>query len=215
MRAQGVGLKVLIAAGVGSVLAYASHARADEPVAASEPRLMSETAEVTSVVDAFDKDDPFDLHLLLGFSQQWKNANIRRETALFQPGLTTGGFVARTENIAKYNQSLSMLNVGADIGIFRDFALVTHVDDVIVIARAKDHWLLVAQTEESIAMIVPILLPHGNETVGNGDSHIIEWGTSRDPRHAFEKRSDLCHIAGYAWKSRVGFLLPIYHEWQQ
>ena len=39
-------------------------ANADEPVAAREPQLMTETAEVTSVVDAFDRDDPFDLNLL-------------------------------------------------------------------------------------------------------------------------------------------------------
>ena len=30
-------------------------ARADEPIAASEPRLLNETAEVTTVADAFDQ----------------------------------------------------------------------------------------------------------------------------------------------------------------
>jgi hypothetical protein len=107
-----------------SVLFAPSLARADEPVAASEPRLLSESSEITSVVDAFDKDDPFDLHLVLGFSQMWKNANIRRETQLFQPGLTTGNFVARTENVAKFSQSISTLNVGGDVGIYRDLAFV-------------------------------------------------------------------------------------------
>ena len=57
---------------------------------------MSETAEITSVVDAFDKDDPFDLNLTLGFQQTWKAANIHRETALNQPGLSSGGYVAGT-----------------------------------------------------------------------------------------------------------------------
>lgn len=99
-------------------------AMADEPVAASEPRLMSETSEITSVVDAFDSTDPFDVHFLLGFEQSWKTANIRRETALFQPGLSTGGFVAHSENVAKFSQSTSTLNMGADVGIFRDLALV-------------------------------------------------------------------------------------------
>lgn len=97
---------------------------------------MSETAEITSVVDAFDKNDPFDLHLVLGFSQQWKSANIRRETSLFQPGLTTGGFVARTENVAKYNQSLSTLNVGADIGLYRDVALVLRLPIILSDSRS-------------------------------------------------------------------------------
>src|SRR5580658_4235614 len=101
--------------------------RADEPVAASEPRMMSETAEVTSVVDAFDKDDPFDLNLTLGFQQSWKHANIRRETTLNQPGLSSGGFTAQTENIASYSQQISTLNVGADIGLWRDLAIIARL----------------------------------------------------------------------------------------
>ena len=88
---------------------------------------MSETAEVTSVVDAFDNDDPFDLNLTLGFHQSWKSASIRRETSLSQPGLSTGGFVAATENIATYSQQVSTLNMGADIGIYRDLALILRV----------------------------------------------------------------------------------------
>src|SRR4051794_11395837 len=69
-------------------------AHADEPISAREPRLMQETGENTTVIDAFDKDDPFDANLLLTLRQQWKTANIRRETSLSQPGLSSGGFVA-------------------------------------------------------------------------------------------------------------------------
>ncbi|MGH7286162.1 MAG: hypothetical protein ACRELY_31975 [Polyangiaceae bacterium] len=99
-------------------------ARADEPVAASEPRMMQETAEITSVVDAFDKDDPFDLNLTLGFEQRWKHANIRRESDLAQTGLSTGGFTPATENVASFSESTSILNVGADIGLYHDLALI-------------------------------------------------------------------------------------------
>ncbi|MEO7111700.1 MAG: hypothetical protein ABI183_14765 [Polyangiaceae bacterium] len=101
-------------------------AHADEPVSASEPRQMRETAEITSVVDAFDtdNDDPFDLNLTLGFEQRWKHANIRRESDLAQPGLSTGGFTPATENVASFSESTSILNIGADIGIFRDLALI-------------------------------------------------------------------------------------------
>ena len=98
---------------LGLVAASEVPAIAEEPVTSSEPRLMSETAEVTSVVDAFDRDDPFDLHLTLGFQQTWKRSDIRRETNLFQPGLSTGGFVASTENVASYSQSVSLLNFGS------------------------------------------------------------------------------------------------------
>jgi hypothetical protein len=112
------------------IVASPALAGADEPVAASEPRLMSETGEITSVVDAFDKDDPFDLNLILGFQQTWKHANIRRETTLNQPGLSDGNFVAATENVASYSQQISTLDVGADVGIYRDLALILRLPKI-------------------------------------------------------------------------------------
>jgi hypothetical protein len=105
------------------VLLVAAPAAADEPVAAQEPRLLRETGENTTVIDAFDKDDPFDANLLLTLRQSWKSANIRRESTIAQPGLATGGFMAANENVAKYSQSTTILEVGGDIGIFRDLAL--------------------------------------------------------------------------------------------
>ena len=94
--------------------------------------MMSETAEITTVADAFDKGDPFDLNLVLGFSQSWKNAKIRRESQLQQNGLggapgSPAGFTPATENIATYKSSLSMLNVGADVGLYHDLALILRV----------------------------------------------------------------------------------------
>lgn len=120
-------MRGLAAALLGPVLAAVALsprlAHADEPISAREPRLLTETGENTTVIDAFDKDDPFDANLLLTFRQQWKSANIRRETSLAQGGLSSGGFVARTENVASYSQSTSILEVGGEIGIFRDLAL--------------------------------------------------------------------------------------------
>jgi hypothetical protein len=113
---------VLAAALLAAACTCPRAALADEPVAAKEPRLLRETGENTTVIDAFDKDDPFDANLLLTFRQQWKSANIRRETSLAQPGLSTGGFVSANENVASYTQSVSILEVGGDIGIFRDLA---------------------------------------------------------------------------------------------
>src|SRR5580698_4716326 len=117
-------------------LGLSTEARADEPVAATEPRLMSETAEVTSVVDAFDKDDPFDLNITLGFEQTWRHADIRRETTLNQPGLSSGRFTAQTENVATYNQQISTLNVGADVGIYRDLALIARLPIILQNAQS-------------------------------------------------------------------------------
>ncbi len=118
------------------VASFSRHARADEPFAATEPHLLDETAEVTSVVDAFDRDDPFDLHIYAGFTQRWKRADIHRETALNQPGLTTGGFVANTENIARFSEDTSILNVGADIGLFRDLALTFRLPIILSDSRS-------------------------------------------------------------------------------
>jgi hypothetical protein len=122
-------MRTALLAAALSALAFASvlparTARADEPVAAKEPRLLSETGENTTVIDAFDGDDPFDLSLMLGFEQTFKHANIRRETSLAQPGLTTGGFTSKNENVASYDQAITALNVGADVGLFRDLALL-------------------------------------------------------------------------------------------
>ena len=44
-------------------LATAKSAHADEPIKVGEPRVLSEPGEITDVVDAFDGDDLFDLHL--------------------------------------------------------------------------------------------------------------------------------------------------------
>ena len=122
-------LRVLAAIGAFATILAAplpgleAAARADEPVAAVEPRLLNETGENTTVIDAFDKDDPFDANLLLTLRQQWKSANIRRETSLSQGALSSGGFVSRNENVASYSQSTTTLEIGADVGIFRDLAL--------------------------------------------------------------------------------------------
>lgn len=128
-------IRLASAALVAALGATTSPARADEPVAAKEPRLLRETGENTTVIDAFDKDDPFDANLLLTFRQSWKSANIRRESSLAQPGLSTGGFTAANENVASYSQSLTVLEVGGDIGIYKDLALSLRLPLILADAR--------------------------------------------------------------------------------
>jgi hypothetical protein len=118
---HGVGLGAALAA--LTLLGSPQPAKADEPVAAKEPRLLQESGENTTVIDAFDKDDPFDANLLLTFRQQWKSANIRRETSLAQPGLANAAAMAQNENVASYSQSRTILDIGGDIGIYHDLAL--------------------------------------------------------------------------------------------
>lgn len=84
---------------------------------------LDDTAEVTNVLDAFDADDPFDFKFSLGYATRLKNAKIRRESDLKQPGLTQGRFVASNENIASYAQTTHTLNILAEAGLWKDLAL--------------------------------------------------------------------------------------------
>ncbi len=118
----GLGVATAIAIGLGGNVA-----RAEEPHKVTEPPVLNEPAEITQVVDAFDGDDPFDLNLSLGYQQSWSSATIRRETYIAQPGLSTGGFVNDTMNVGKYSHTTSRLNTRADIGIYKDIALVIRV----------------------------------------------------------------------------------------
>jgi hypothetical protein len=120
------------------LVAFARPARGDEPIGAREPHLMSQTAEITTVADAFDEGNPFDLNLVLGFQQSWKHASIRRETQLNQPGLATGNFIPATENVASYSSSMSTLLVGADIGIYHDLALILRAPIILGWSQTMD-----------------------------------------------------------------------------
>ncbi|MFI5302188.1 MAG: hypothetical protein ACHREM_29205, partial [Polyangiales bacterium] len=110
----------------GATLLSASRARADEPIKASEPTLMSEPGEVVDVVDAFDdkRDNPFDLHLTVGIAQRWESSKIRRESAIGLNGSAdTSGFTHDIQNIATYSHSSTTLNLRADVGLYHDFGL--------------------------------------------------------------------------------------------
>jgi hypothetical protein len=86
----------------------------------NEPDVLSEPAEITQVVDAFDGADLFDLYITLGYQVSTTSANIRRETHISQPGLSDGGFVSSTLNIAQYDQTTQRLNTRVDIGLYQD-----------------------------------------------------------------------------------------------
>jgi hypothetical protein len=122
-RKRGVRARELALLGGLLSLAGFGEARAEAPQSAREPRMMKETGEITTVIDALDEDDPFDLNLSLGFEQRFYSGAIRRETSLNQPGLSSGGYVARTENVASFSESTSLLKMGAQVGIYKDLAL--------------------------------------------------------------------------------------------
>jgi hypothetical protein len=99
-----------------------TRARADEPRKVTEPSVMREPTEIVQVADAFDDDDIFDLHLSLGYQHTWKNAKIYRETSM--PQLSTGDYTPSNLEVAKYSEDVARLNTRADIGVYKDIAVV-------------------------------------------------------------------------------------------
>lgn len=118
------GVSALLAASFALVASLdATVAHADEPRSATEPRIMQEPGEVVNVIDAFDDGDPFDIAVSLGFQYSAKSAKIQRETSIFGPGLTSGGFTSNLLNVASYSESTSRLIPRVDIGLYKDLAL--------------------------------------------------------------------------------------------
>jgi hypothetical protein len=125
-----------LAAGIG--LSIANPAAADEPRKVSEPQVLREPTEIVQVADAFDDGDLFDLHLSLGYQSTWKTARIYRETSILQQGLSTGGYTASNLNVAEYKEQVSRLNTRADIGIYKDIALVIRLPVILSDERSLD-----------------------------------------------------------------------------
>ena len=116
-------------------LCLSSVALADEPRNATEPRVMLEPGEVVNVIDAFDEGNPFDINISLGFDYTNKSAKILRETSLFTPGLTTGGFTTHLLNVAQYNEVTSRLTPRLDVGIYHDIA--AHISLPIILSNTR------------------------------------------------------------------------------
>src|SRR5436190_10648650 len=113
----------------GLLLTSLSHA--EEPRKVSEPSVLREPSEVVQVVDAFDDDDLFDLHLSLGYQSTWKSAKILRESSLTDPGFSDGGYSRANLNVAEYSSRVSRLNTRADVGLYKDLALVIRLPIVL------------------------------------------------------------------------------------
>jgi hypothetical protein len=121
-----------------ALLGLAETALGDEPRKVTEPNILNEAAEVTSVVDAFDGDDKFDLHLSLGFQQTWKSGKIHRETASSLDQFSSGGYTAGNMNVAEYSETISRLNTRADIGLYKDVALIFRLPIILANDRKLD-----------------------------------------------------------------------------
>ncbi len=116
---------------VAPLLLCVAPALAEEPRPAGEPRLMAEPAEVTQVADAFDDDDPFDLHLSLGYQYSHQSGHILREASFDAQGMSSGGYTKSNMRVANTSQTVNRLNTRADLGLYRDVALVIRMPIVL------------------------------------------------------------------------------------
>ena len=88
-------------------------------------RLMNEPHSYTDVVDAFDDEDPFDFNVTVGYRHEYTSGNIQRE------GNPAAGMAGRDPDrasqnwvdVAHHTHTRNILDLGLDIGIFRDLAV--------------------------------------------------------------------------------------------
>lgn len=109
----------------GLVLALPASAQTASSEADGQLRLMREPHSYVDVVDAFDDDDPFDINITLGFRHVREWGAIQRERGTWTPGDTEDpNRLSRLwQNVARHEHVQSILDVGLDVGIFRDLAI--------------------------------------------------------------------------------------------
>ncbi len=95
-------------------------ARADE----DRLRLMREPTSYTQVVDAADEGDPFDLNLTLGFTWSRFTGDIQRQA----PSLSGQDTYF---DIGEYNHTRIGLEIGLDIGVYKDLAVFARLPVVL------------------------------------------------------------------------------------
>lgn len=85
---------------------------------------MMEGGEVTQVITRPPPGGrPAGINVSLGFDYASKSAKILRETAIHEPGLTTGGFTSKLMNVAKYSSTTTRMVPRVDIAIWHDIGV--------------------------------------------------------------------------------------------
>jgi hypothetical protein len=111
-----------------AVISVALPARAAEPRLVSEPYLFAEPAEITQVVDAFDDGDAFDLNLSIGYQYSQQSSTLQRESES----------EGKAKDFGKYTETTHRLMTRADIGLYRDIALVLRMPIILSNDRGID-----------------------------------------------------------------------------
>ncbi|MCU0674951.1 MAG: hypothetical protein MUE69_19440 [Myxococcota bacterium] len=128
------------------LLALAGLAFVDARASAQDPlRLNQDPTSFTDVIDAFDEGDSFDLNVHAGFRREQRNAVLRRET--LDP--TRG--VGRTIELGDVEHVRNLLDLGLDIGVFRDVMLYGRLPIVL----SDDRRIVAASGAPGDALIAP------------------------------------------------------------
>ncbi|MBN2343232.1 MAG: hypothetical protein JXX29_21890 [Deltaproteobacteria bacterium] len=80
--------------------------------------------EFTDVIDAFDKDngDPFDANIRIGYERSQETGDITRETLSRNPAFANSWDYYSKYKFGTYKHSQNILNLGVDLGLFRDIS---------------------------------------------------------------------------------------------
>lgn len=128
------------------LLALAGLAFVDARASAQDPlRLNQDPTSFTDVIDAFDEGDSFDLNVHAGFRREQRNAVLRRETLDPMRG------VGRTVELGDVEHVRNLLDLGLDIGVFRDVMLYGRLPIVL----SDDRRILAASPTAGDALIAP------------------------------------------------------------
>jgi hypothetical protein len=98
-------------------LAFPTPTSADEPIGTLQPDPSAEHAQMAFSSNVSQPGDLFNVNVVLGFVQSWKQANVRRESVAEPHGAASGATIAATENVAQYTANSSSLLVGADVAL--------------------------------------------------------------------------------------------------
>lgn len=102
-----------------------------------ELRLMREPHSYVDVADAFDDDDPFDLNVTVGFERNWTYGNIQRESNTSVAG-DPNRAARNWTDIAYHQHQRNVLNLGLEVGIFRDLAVYGRLPLILSDDRSLD-----------------------------------------------------------------------------
>jgi len=89
-------------------------------------RLMREPGSFTDVIDAADELDPYDLNVRLGFRRSKERATLQQQTTGAVPGFV---------DIADWERTRNVLELGLDLAVYRDVALFARLPLVLVDQR--------------------------------------------------------------------------------